>query len=284
MSNRGAIQTLGGQPVDATQVQPYDKPEKPVIIQGVNPQDQTPTAFRVNPSGGPAQPIEGFQGKSSAAGAGQTRLPERTQQLGLALNAAAETLPFHDEAKVSPPGLTSGWLGQKGQEGSQVARGILNVTNPKYENYIGGMNGALLAVAHSVGGARINKEQVNMFGGNMMVSPNDPPETIDRKTRAIVDFMNAARTTLPPEAVAGQEAQMKPEALAFLRSKGYGNMPTAAGMAKLQQVRELGGVTEGGAPSPITPAATSGGPTKDEWAKLNATDRLYWTRKGMAPQ
>lgn len=182
--------------------------------------------------------------KGAGGAGGQTRLPERSQQLGLALNNAVEALPFHDQAaETGAPGMVAGYLAQHSQSGSLPARGALNLTESgqKYERYTDAMNGALLAVAHSVGGARISKEQVNMFGGNMMVSPNDPPATIQQKTRAIIDFMNSARATLPPDAVAKQEAGMSPAALSYLKSKGYGNAPTQQGMALVGQIKSLGG-------------------------------------------
>jgi hypothetical protein len=194
--------------------------------------------------------------KSGAAAGGQTRLPERTQQLGLALHNAAEALPFHDAA--SSPNLLSGYLGEKSQQGNQLARGALNMTTSgqAYEKYIDAINGSLLAVAHSVGGARINKEQVNMLGGNMMVSANDPPATVQQKTRAIIDFMNSARATLPPDAVAKQEASMDPNALAYLRSKGYGGPATAAGNSVIMQVKALGGPSAESTPEPNTGGKT----------------------------
>ena len=43
--------------------------------------------------------------------------------------------------------------------------------------------------------------------------------------------------------------------------------------ARLQPLKDLDGYF------PFTPPAS-----KAEWDKLNAQDRLYWTRKGMAPQ
>lgn len=206
--------------------------------------------------------LTGAQPKAGAGGAGgQTRLPERSQQLGLALHNAVEALPYHDQVVMSgSPGFVTGWLGEKSQQGNQPARGALNLTDEgkAYERYIDAINGTLLATAHSVGGARISKEQVNMFGGNMMVSTNDPPETVNQKTRAIVDFMNSARATLPPDMVEKQEASLPPAALKFLRDRGYGSPPTAAGNSVLMQVRSLGGDD-----AAITPQGAGNGPTAD---------------------
>lgn len=221
----------------------YTPPGNNTYITGVGP-DGKPTIFAGSTKGTPNLTDTGV-GKPAAGGAaGGQRLPERTEQLGLALHNAAEALPFHDESEANgSPGIVSGFLAQHSQSGSLPARGALNLTESgqRYEKYIDAINGSLLAVAHSVGGARISKEQVNMFGGNMMVSPNDPPATVQQKTRAIIDFMNSARATLPPDAVAQQEASMSAAGLAYLKSKGYGAAPSAQGVALVNEVKALGG-------------------------------------------
>ena len=69
-SNRGTMQTLDGKDVDPSQVAPFvapEKPEKPVLMQGTD-SDGNPIAYRVNPSGGAAEPIPGFQGKNGMGG------------------------------------------------------------------------------------------------------------------------------------------------------------------------------------------------------------------------
>lgn len=249
---------------------PPVKPPRPIIQKGQDAQGN-PLFFSVDdsdPKHPKMIPMEGGTPiKAGGAAGGQTRLPERTQQLGLALHNAVEALPFHDQVVADPdagPGLATGWLGEKSQAGHQPARWALNQTDAgsDYEKYLDAINGSLLAVAHSVGGARINKEQINMFGGNMMLSSGDGdhPKTVEQKTRAIIDFMNSARATLPPDAVAQQEALLPPDGLAFLRSKGYGEAPTPEGMAKVAQVRSLGGYTpdapeESAAPTGPAPTA-----------------------------
>lgn len=209
---------------------------------------------------------EGVTGKT----ANQQRLPERSQQLGLGLQAAGQVLPIHLQMANNPPGLFSGAAAAEAQGGGargEVGNWMLNKVSPQYAQYTDAMAGALLAAAHSVGGARINKEQVNMFGQQFRVRAGDGPLVNAQKAQSFVGFLNAAAATLPAEEVAKQEALMPAEQLAFLRAHGYGARPRAVDIQRLQSVMpedvDINGLIQGaraGAPSGgSVPTAPGGG-------------------------
>jgi hypothetical protein len=101
-----------------------------------------------------------------------------------------------------------------------IGSAMVNRT-PEYAAYQAALTPFVLAAAHAIGGARINDTQIGQIRGSVEIKPGDSKTVRAQKFKNLTDLVNSISGSLPPEAIAEQEGQMDPSAIALLRGYGY---------------------------------------------------------------
>lgn len=182
----------------------------------------------------------------TVGGATNAPLAARESQFGMALKAAASLVPIHNQLAVSgiPAGAQEaaktahgeGWF-SKIPFGQEIGNRALNAS-PDYASYEATLPNLIIGSAHSMGGARISLQQIQQIANADKLAPGDQnnPTVGARKLQNAMDFLNSARASLSPEAVAKQEADLTPGQLQILRQAGYGGQPTGHAISALRGV------------------------------------------------
>ena len=259
-SNRGNYQTVEGQPVDAGKLTRYTAPHAPVIIQGTDAQGK-PIAYRVPTVAGAAEQIQGFSGKIPTGGAGSAPLASKEGQFGEMLKKAPDIFKAAEQLDVGV-GMSSArdisehgiGVGSFRIPGTQGVGNLMLNQHPAYASYQAALAPFVLANAHAVSGARINKDQSDMIRKSLERQPGDfaNPTLLKQRDKNMIDQMNSIAASLPAEAVRRQEEQMSPAELADLVARGYKSVGPSAPSAG--RGGGAGGGAMGGAKKPITAA------------------------------
>ncbi|MGJ0510254.1 MAG: hypothetical protein ACR652_24680 [Methylocystis sp.] len=103
-----------------------------------------------------------------------------------------------------------------------IGSALMNHT-PEYARYQAALSPFYLAAAHALSGARINQDQVEQIRKSIEIAPGDfaNKEVRAQKEKNIIDLINSIGGSLPEDAIADQENQMSPEAIAMITERGY---------------------------------------------------------------
>lgn len=175
-----------------------------------------------------SQALGSGKAPTGANGALAAPMAAKVGQAGEMLKKASDLLPAMDALDVhlggsaaqdiATHGLGVGSLRIPGTQG--LGSAMLN-NAPDYATYQASLSPFVLAAAHALSGARINDEQVKQIRSSIELKPGDTPQVRAQKKKNVIDLMNSINGSLPPDAVAAQEAQMDAPALTTLRNGGY---------------------------------------------------------------
>ena len=158
------------------------KDEEPVIIQGTDPKTGLPVAYRVRKSGGPAELVEGFQGKAGG-GAGGGALANRQKDYVALMEQGfpdMKTLsskidPNLITAAIKSPALANYVLGDNEQQ------------------YLASARNFLAGVLHEESGARLSDAQLQFGMQRYFPIGGDSPTTVARKLKNAEETMEARK-------------------------------------------------------------------------------------------
>lgn len=196
--------------------------------------------------------------KQGGASAANAQVAQKGEQLGLAAQNAATLISVYEGRGMQGPNGLGGYAmnekadgGALGKIGANIG---LNTFSPDLSKAAAAQPLVVSAAAHSVGGARITKEQAHYFMDGFIPQGGDSAPVVKQKFGQLVDFLNAARAALPPDVAAAQDAQFAPETMATLQRYGYGKPPSKDAAAKAHQLQVIGAAPAG------NPASSSAAP------------------------
>lgn len=213
-------------------ITPYVAPVEPnnVFQSGIG-SDGKPTIFAGKSKGAPNLTDTGINKPVSAAsGALAAPVAFRVGQAGEMLKKAADILPMLDQLRVglaqsSAADIANNGVGIAGMHipGTKGVGNLMMNNDPRFATYQAALGPLSIAAAHANAGLRVSDAQMAKIQKNMEVAPGDVanPTVMAMKKKNMVDLINSIVGSLPPEAVAAQEAQMDPAALAMLKAAGY---------------------------------------------------------------
>lgn len=218
-----------GKPLMPMATAPKEHPDHYTFITTTGP-DGKQVVSRANTLTGAIEPtdVAAKAGGAGANGALAAPMAAKVGQAGEMLKKASDLLPAMDALDVhlggsaaqdiATHGLGVGSLRIPGTQG--LGSAMLN-NAPDYATYQASLSPFVLAAAHALSGARINDEQVKQIRASIELKPGDTPQVRAQKKKNVIDLMNSINGSLPPDAVAAQEAQMDAPALTTLRNGGY---------------------------------------------------------------
>jgi len=225
-------------------------------------------------------------------GAGAGALSKLPAPLALRVGQFGEMLKKSDDLRKITEGLSVN-VGQSAAQdvaehgfkigglavpGSRAVGSWLANRSNDYATYQAVLTPFVTAAAHAIGGARVNQTQIDQIRNSIEIKPGDSPELKATKAKNMFDLINSTGGALPAEAIAVQEAQMDPAALAALREHGY----RGGGLGGQQEP-----LTVAPPPPPkVTAESTAAKPPPAPGATdvTKMTDRQLWDMKARTPQ
>lgn len=234
-------------------------------VPGIDPATGKPTVFTFNTKTGEMK-SSGVAKPGAAGGVGALSGPiaAKVGQYGEMVKKASDLLPQMDALEVALGPSAAQDVAEHGVKifgthipGTQGVGSMVLNRSPAYAKYQAGLSPFILAAAHALSGARINADQTEQIRHSIEFKPGDSPAVRAQKRKNMIDLVNSIGGALPPDAVAEQEGQMDPSALASLRGYGYksrsGGTPAASTGAKpaLTQAQYDAGIAAGHKPAEI---------------------------------
>lgn len=167
-------------------------------------------------------------GKAGGASNLAAPVAARVGQFGEMLKKTAQILPIMDALDVNLGNSTAQDIAENGIgvggyhiPGTKGLGSAMMNRSSRYAEYEAAASPLVLAIAHALSGARINKDQTDKIRESIVYAPGDSPAVKAQKRKNLVDMVNSVGGSLPVDAVAAQEAQMDPSAMTSLRGYGY---------------------------------------------------------------